>query len=221
MAKNTTTTSKSVDPEAVTIKAPKMGSAVFRIVGSAPYVQNAFPAKAREQMKAKQSAGSQAKKGAKRDPKDFELCYEQAQHISREGWNGIPASGFRSGLISACRLVDFKMTRAKLSLFVVADGFDRLDGTPLVKITKGKPHYVEHAVRNDSGVADIRPRPMWDEWEANVKLTWDADQFSTQDVANLLMRAGMQVGIGEGRPDSKNSAGMGWGTFTIGNGKGE
>jgi hypothetical protein len=113
------------------------------------------------------------------------------------------------------------MTRAKLSLFVVADGFDKLDGTPLVKITKGKPHYVEHAVRNESGVADIRPRPMWDEgWEAEVRLTWDADQFSTIDVANLLMRVGLQVGIGEGRPDSKNSAGMGWGTFVLGNGKG-
>lgn len=219
MAKNITI--KSNDPEPVTIiKAPTMGQGRFRIVGTAPYVQNAFPAKAREMMKAKQMAGSQAKKGAKRDPKDFDLCYQQAQHISREGWGGIPAPGFRAGLISACRLVDFKMTRAKLSLFVVADGFDRLDGTPLVKITKGEPHYVEHAVRNESGVADIRPRPMWDEgWEAEVGLTWDADQFSTVDVANLLMRVGLQVGVGEGRPDSKNSAGMGWGTFILANGK--
>ena len=37
----------------------------------------------------------------------------------------------------------------------------------------------------------------------------------TQDVTNLLMRVGQQVGIGEGRPDSKNSAGMGWGTFNV------
>ena len=217
MAKNTTNTIQSD----VIIPAPKLGTGAFTIVGTAPYVQCAFPAKAREMMKAKQMAGSQAKKGAKRDAKDFDLCYQQAQHVSREGWNGIPASGFRAGLISACRLVDFKMTRAKLSLFVVADGFDNLDGTPLVKITKGKPHYVEHAVRNATGVADIRARPMWDEgWEAVLRLTWDADQFSTQDVANLLMRVGLQVGVGEGRPDSPNSAGMGWGTFAIGNGKG-
>lgn len=219
MAKNTTI--KPSESQAVTIKPPNMGQAVFGIVGTAPYVQNAFPEKAREMMRAKQEAGSQAKKGAKRDPKDFDLCYQQAQHISREGWGGIPASGLRAGLISACRLVGFQMTRAKLSLFVVADGFDRIDGTPLVKITKGEPHYVEHPVRNESGVADIRPRPMWNEgWEAKVKLTWDADQFSTADVANLLMRVGMQVGVGEGRPDSKNSSGCGWGTFVIGNGKG-
>jgi hypothetical protein len=30
-----------------------------------------------------------------------------------------------------------------------------------------------------------------------------------------MARVGLQVGIGEGRPDSKNSAGMGWGLFTI------
>jgi hypothetical protein len=41
------------------------------------------------------------------------------------------------------------------------------------------------------------------------------DQFTPEDVANLMARVGMQVGIGEGRPDSKNSAGMGWGLFKI------
>jgi ribosomal protein S17 len=41
------------------------------------------------------------------------------------------------------------------------------------------------------------------------------DQFKVQDVANLLSRVGEQVGICEGRPDSKNSAGMGWGTFQV------
>jgi hypothetical protein len=41
------------------------------------------------------------------------------------------------------------------------------------------------------------------------------DQFTHQDVANLMTRVGLQVGLGEGRPDSKNSAGMGWGLFQI------
>lgn len=39
--------------------------------------------------------------------------------------------------------------------------------------------------------------------------------FSHNDIVNLMMRVGQQVGIGEGRPDSKNSAGMGWGLFDI------
>jgi hypothetical protein len=179
-------------------------------------VQNKFSAKAREQMKAKQEAGSVAKKGAKRDPKDFVACYEGAMHRSREGWHGIPAGSFRNAMISACRMVGFKMTHAKLSVFVEADGFDADDGSPLVKITRGKPEYHEMPVRNESGVVDIRARPMWREgWQARVRVKFDADQFALADVANLLMRAGAQVGIGEGRPDSKSSAGMGWGTFSI------
>jgi hypothetical protein len=32
---------------------------------------------------------------------------------------------------------------------------------------------------------------------------------------NLLARVGMQVGIGEGRPDSRESAGIGFGLFRI------
>lgn len=205
-----------MDDKHQVIPAPNLVTAAFRLIGTAPLVLNAFPAKAREQMRAKQAAGSQAKKGKQRDPKDFQQCFEQAKHVAVDNWLGIPASAFRSAMISACRLVGFQMTRAKLSVFCIADGFDKLDGTPLVRITKGEPHYVEHAVRNESGVADIRARPMWNAgWECIVRIQFDADQFSTNDVANLLTRAGMQVGVGEGRPDSKNSAGMGWGTFTI------
>jgi hypothetical protein len=108
------------------------------------------------------------------------------------------------------------MTRAKLSLFIEADGYDAGDQTPLVRITKGKPKYSEHFVRNETKVADIRPRPMWREgWEAQVRVRYDGDQLTTTDVLNLLARVGLQVGIGEGRPDSPRSCGMGWGLFEI------
>lgn len=198
------------------IAPPNFKTAEFVIVGTAPLVINKFSSRDRETMKSKQEAGSVATKGAKRSPKDFQARYEGAKHISREGWCGIHAAAFRCGMISACRMVNFKMTLAKLSLFVEADGFDADDGSPLVKITKGKPKYTELTVRNATGVCDIRARPMWDEgWEAVVRVRFDGDQFTLADVSNLLMRVGMQVGIGEGRADSKNSAGMGWGHFTI------
>jgi hypothetical protein len=120
-------------------------------------------------------------------------------------------------MISACRTVGFKMTLAKLSVFVEADGFDKQDGTPLVKITKGEPKYCEHMVRIQQTV-DVRARAMWNEgWEAELRIRFDADQFTLEDITNLLSRVGMQVGIGEGRPDSKSSSGMGWGTFILAN----
>lgn len=204
-----------IKAESITINPPNFKTAMFTIIGTAPLVQQAFSEKARNEMKAKQERGSTANKGKARDPKDFQQCYQDSMHCSKEGWVGFPASAFRAAMISACRTVGFKMTLAKLSVFVEADGFDKIDGTPLVRITKGEPHYVEHMVRI-MGTCDIRARAMWDPgWEINLRINFDADQFTIEDLTNLLMRVGVQVGIGEGRPDSKSSAGMGWGTFMI------
>jgi hypothetical protein len=204
--------------EKVAITPPNIQQAKFLIVGTAPMVQNKFSQRVLEGMAADQAAGPSAKKKSKRESKDFDRCTLEATHISEKGWAGIPASAFRAGLISTCRLLGFPMTLAKLSVFVTADGYerDRFGVQPLVKITKGKPERTDFAVRNATGVADIRPRPMWAEgWEAVVTIRYDADQFTLQDVTNLLARMGEQVGIGAGRPDSKDSAGMGWGTFAL------
>jgi len=200
----------------VVISAPNFQVAEFLIRGDAPYVQNKFSNKVLTEMKAKQEAGSTTKKGTKREAKDFEALYLAAMHEAEDGWRGIPASAFRNALISACRVVGFAMTRAKLSLFCVADGFDKHDRTPLVKFTKGKPHQHDQYVRNASGVADIRSQAMWEAgWEMIVRIRFDADQFTLTDVASLVARAGQQVGVGCGRPDSTDSCGLGFGTFVI------
>jgi hypothetical protein len=200
----------------VTIEAPNFQTAGFVVVGIGPYVQSAFGAKAREKMKLAQEAGSTAKKGSKKEPKDFRQCFEEATHRLPDGGYGIPAPAFRNACIDACRMCGFAMTRAKMSIFIEADGFDPKDGTPLVRFLEGEPEYLESVVRNDSGVCDIRARPMWQPgWKIALRVRFDADQFTIHDVANLLLRAGEQVGVGEGRPFSKNSAGLGWGQFTI------
>jgi hypothetical protein len=170
-------------------------------------------------MRAKQVAGSTGKKGTKREGKDFEAAYHNARHIAKPngndpgGWDGVAAASFRHACIDACRLVGFKMTLGKRAVFIVADGVTN-DGTPLVRIN-GEPVPFECAVRNETGVADIRVRPRWDAWSATVKVMFDRDQFTTNDVLNLMMRAGMQGGVGEGRAGSKMGNGCGWGAFEL------
>lgn len=202
--------------EHITISAPKFKTAEFRIRGTVPYCQNKFSGPQKAGMIDKQREGSVAKTKRVRAAKDFDALYEGAKYTSPNGWNGIPAAAFRNASISACRIVGFKMTLAKLSIFCEADGFDAEDGTPLVRIVKGKPVPRMHPVRNASGVVDIRNRPFWDPgWEAVVRIRFDSEQFKVEDIANLLMRVGQQVGVGEGRPDSKESAGQGWGLFEV------
>jgi hypothetical protein len=206
----------AVKDTAVRITAPRFRTAAFSIIGTAPYVSNKFSQKAQEQIRATHEAGSTARGKKPRPKKDFTAASVAARHQATEGWYGIPAGAFRSAMISACRVVGFQMTKAKLSVFVEADGFDATDGTPLVRITSGEPRYCEHPVRNDNGSVDLRARSLWDVgWQATVRVRWDEDQFTVTDVANLMLRVGMQVGIGEGRPDSPNSTGMEWGLFRL------
>lgn len=195
--------------------------AKFRIVGTAPYVQAKFSEKARHKMMSDMETPKNAKKAkTEREPRDYARDFIQAQHISTAGWNGIPCPAFRSAMIDACRTVGLVMTKAKMSVFVVPDGFDKDEGTPLVKIIGKAPERTEMLVRNDNGGADIRIRPMWREWAADVQVEFDADMITPESVVNLLDRAGRQVGVGEGRPFSKNSVGQGWGTFTVKTSKG-
>jgi len=201
----------------ITIEPANFRKAVFEIRGLTPYVQLKFTEKAKQQMINKQKAGQIAKKGEKRKPKDFEKLYEESMHISDEGWYGIPCAAIRSAMISACRMAGFQMTRAKLAFWVVPDGIDRDDNlTTLTKITKGKPKPLYAPVTIGPGTTDIIPRAIWAPgWEAKVIIEFDSDQFSLVDISNLLYRAGIQVNIGCGRNDSKKSAGIGLGKFTI------
>jgi hypothetical protein len=207
-------TSKTIDGP-ITIKEPHILTAEIDIVGITPLVQNKFSEKAKRKMMDKMAAGSTAKGKKTLDPRDYDEDFLNAQHISEEGWVGLPAPAFRSAMISACRLVGFQMTKAKLSVFVKHDGIDATDGTPLVKLDADKPERHEALVRMNGTSTDIRIRPMWRRWGAKVVVQWDADQFTLADIVNLMDRAGLQVGIGEGRPDSKTSTGMGWGQFRV------
>jgi hypothetical protein len=193
----------------------RMGRLSIPIIGTAPLMQARFSAKTMQALADRMREGETARKGKARKPRDFESDYHEAMHISREGWHGIPAASFRNACISACRIVGFKMTLAKLSIFIEADGYDAKDSTPLVRITHGLPQRSEMMVRNATGVVDIRVRPVFPEWGAKVRIKFDSGQFTQEDVVNLLYRAGAQVGIGEGRPDSKSSSGMGYGTFEL------
>lgn len=202
----------------VQITAPNIRTAVFKIVGTAPLVIHRFSAKAKNRMLEKIRSGTDRKAGKKQfEATDTDDTFNQARYISPAGWDGFNVSAIRCALIDACRLVNFKMTLAKLSVFTEADGRDKAEPEfGLVRIY-GKARKLEMVARVETGQAYMTVRPIYDEWSAKVRVSFDADQFSLGDVTNLLARAGAQVGIGEGRPYSKNSAGMGWGTFRIAN----
>lgn len=210
---------KNTAPNAqtVTIKPPNFGTAAFRIEAEpgVPLVIHRFSAKTKQQMKEKMETGKAASSKRNREAKATDDLYDESRYRSADGWDGFNASSIRAAMISACRLVGFKMTLAKLSLFVVADGQDATEKQiPLIRIL-GDPIKQEDMARVETGQPYVTVRAAYHDWKAVVRIRFDMDQFTAQDVSNLMQRVGGQVGIGEGRPDSKNSAGMGWGLFRI------
>jgi hypothetical protein len=199
----------------VAITPPDFRHLAIQIRGIAPLVINRFSAKAMEMMKQTQEAGSTARSRKTRESKDFDQLFESAKHVSDDGWEGIHAAAFRNAAISACRACGFKMTHAKLAFSVMQDGFDRVDGAPLVRLTEGVAEQWIAPTRNATGVIDLRSRPMYRQWATTLRIRYDAGMLTDADVVNLISRVGMQVGVGEGRPDSKNSAGLGFGLFEI------
>lgn len=199
----------------VTIKPPNFGEAAFQVRGIAPLVIHRFSAKTKQQMKQKMETGKAASSKRNREAKLTDDLYEESRYRSPEGWDGFNASAIRAAMISACRLVGFKMTLAKLAVFVEADGVDATEPQiPLIRI-HGKPTKQEDMARVETGQPYVTVRAAYHDWTATIRIRFDMDQFTAEDVSNLISRVGLQVGIGEGRPDSKNSAGMGWGLFKV------
>ena len=159
------------------IKAPNFKLFEAKIVGTACFVSNNFSEEARTQLAegmANPVEKTQTKK--KRDPKNFQKEYEGSLHQAHEDasgesatWYGIPATSFRAALIRACSLVGLEMTKAKMTINVLPDGFEK-DGKPLVRISKGKPVKFEAYVRNSNGSPDIRSRGQFAKgWECTLE----------------------------------------------------
>jgi hypothetical protein len=201
-------------PPQILIRPLKEAIGSFRLQGLAPYMQCRFSQKAIAKIQETHRQGQQARSKRTREARNFDEDLENAKHRFEDGTCGIPCSAFRNALISTCRMVGFKMTIAKLSIFIEKDGLDVVDGTPLVRI-QGEPEPSLLPVRNATGVIDLRMRPLWREWAVDLRVRFDAEQFSPGDVTNLLIRAGRQVGIGEGRPDSRDSNGIEYGLFEV------
>jgi hypothetical protein len=203
--------------QVVHITAPNMRVAEFEIEGTAPLVIHRFSVKSKQEMLVRMQAGSAGAKRKIREKLDEQAVYTAARYVSKEGWDGFNAAAVRGAMVKACSITTppFKMTLAKMCIFAIADGRDAQEPEfSLIKIN-GAHRMLQSVARVETGQPYITIRPCYDEWSAKLHIRFDADQFSFQDIANLLARVGEQVGFCEGRPASTDSCGMGWGTFRV------
>jgi hypothetical protein len=199
--------------EEVLIPKPNFKTIAFTIRGTTPYIQEQFSEKAkRVLMQKKEEAGKKVKVREKwnRDEEAENLAYR-----FREGGYGVPVSHVKGAMVRACSLVGLPMTKAKMLINIDGDGFDVVDNKPLIKFKKGGKYQVQtegFSVGMSAGKNDVHARPMFPEgWEADVRITFDADILTSDMITNLLYRAGIMCGIGAWRPQRGGQ----WGTFEL------
>jgi hypothetical protein len=169
------------------------------IEGTAPLIQNRFSEKARGMMLDRQQG-----KATEREPKNPEALFEAAMYRLPGERYGHPAVAFKAAIVGGARFFKgskLTMTGMKVSLFVRGEGPDAL-----VEIESPEPKMREDAVRNATGVADLRYRPSFWPWRAKLQVVFIRSQFNLESLI-ALVDAGGNVGVGEWRPE--------FGTFKV------
>ena len=177
----------------------------FTVKSIAPMVQHAWSEKAKEQIRLKKAG----KKTKDREPVDPMSECEEATYTSKDGLYCIPLKGFKSAIISAAHKdLGIEKTLVKKSFFIPGVDFERrAENGPVILIECEPPVMREDYVRVGMSGTDLRYRPQFDAWTAEITAEFDADNLTPSDILTLVDRAGYGVGIGEMRPEKGGDLG--------------
>jgi len=171
------------------------------LVGDSPLIVHRFSDKARQMMQDKQAK----KASAGREVRDPQAEYEQCFYNLPGGLYGFPAAGFKGSAVRAAKsLPDMSMVDAR--------GFFHIETLPehgnCVTIARfSKVEMVTDTVRIGRGVADLRYRPYFYDWEVDLKINYNASMVSNVQLAAMFDIAGFSVGVGDWRPEKNGSNG--------------
>jgi hypothetical protein len=163
------------------------------IIGISPLIVHAWSEKSKRMISDKQAGKAKNKKHEIRDPEEE---YEQAKHISSEGWEGFPAAGFKAAMIRGAKMIGMVMKDTQTSFFINADDED----TQLVRI-HGESRMRTDMVRVGMGSSDIRYRPEYPNWYAELNIEFNSGVISIDQIYQLVKAAGYGCGVGEMRPE--------------------
>lgn len=183
----------------------------IKVVGDSPLITHKWSEKAKRMMLDKQMKKATKAKDAKDPWMDFcEALYwldgmpeEPTEEDITNARFGFPACAFKAAAVDAGyqQEVLAKKTTARGAFHILGD---------LVEI-KGVPEMREDMVRIGMGTADIRYRPEFKEWSAELVIRYNPNVMSAEQIINLINIGGFACGVGEWRPSKDGS----FGTFHV------
>lgn len=170
------------------------------LIGDSPLICHAWSTKAKRQMLDKQMKKAKPAKAAK----DPEADFKESLYPLDGGGYGFPVIAFKNAAVTACTSVAGITKVAARQAFRVGG---TLDGSELVRIEGGAPEPREDMVRIGMGTADIRYRGQFIHWWCVVRVRFNANLLSAEQIINLFNTAGFGVGVGEWRMERDGQAG--------------
>jgi hypothetical protein len=189
---------KIVDSK-VQLKGLKIGHIKIPIKGTSPLIVHAWSKNAVDALEASHMG---LPKNAKHEILVIETAYQEAKHISNDGWEGFPAVGFKASMVRAGKMIGMVMKDIQSAFFVIAD--DPI--SQLVRIIPGVSECRRDIVRLSNGSPDLRYRPIYKEWSAVLDIEFNQGVLSLDEIHQLVMAAGYGSGIGEMRPEKTKYA---------------
>jgi hypothetical protein len=181
---------------------------VVPIIGTSPLIVHNFSEKSKRQMLEAQ----QGKKSPKevRDPRaEYEAAFYRIATDDGSDKYGFPVTAFKAATIGAARFYGKDVTMTSLRQFLFFHGvLTKADPQQLVEI-HGKPEMREDVVRlgGMARSADLRYRPMFTDWRADLKVTYVTSSLAEGSVLSLIDAGGLGIGVGEWRPEKRGEFG--------------
>tara|TARA_B100000963_G_scaffold353587_1_gene368543 strand:+ start:1204 stop:1899 length:696 start_codon:yes stop_codon:yes gene_type:complete len=180
----------------VLIQAVNLRRATIHIKGTAPLIQHSWNEKSKEMLRMTAAERRKVPKTARNPEAEFlaATCW------CEDGQYGIPAMAVKSAMIEvAHKDAGLPKTTVRKAL--------RFKNAGIIPMQCSEPKMREDIVRIGNNQTDIRYRPEFENWGAEISFDYDADLLTIHDVINLTNRAGFSVGIGEWRPEKNGEHG--------------
>jgi len=218
-------TKKTVEEKVLVIKPIEEGVLTIHIVGDTPLIISAWSAKAKQEMLDAQTGGKKTKKqriakniwaeSAGRlywmdgepdiDYSDWtQELYEKHTQGARFGF---PATAFKKAAIGAAYHGGYTSSRVELQgeFFIVGEGEQQL-----VQIHSDSiPSIREDNVKLMGKTADLRHRPQFETWSADLIVRYDRNgSIAPESIINMINLGGRKEGVGEWRIEKGGQYGM-------------
>ena len=136
----------------------------------------------------------------------FGECEEAFMNAIQNGAKfGFPVTAFKQAGNSAA----YRQGWVKNQMGLRGAYFIESDEEGLVEIKSDIPEIREDMVKVGMGTADIRYRGQFNNWYADLNITYNKNgQYSKEDIINIINAGGYICGAGEWRPERDGQFGM-------------